>query len=142
MKDTYFPSQKFVAKKWYIIDATDKKLGRIATKISKILIGKEKRIFTPFLSVGDFIIVINSDKIVITGKKEDKKLYKNHSGQPGGMRIENFLKLKKRKPEKIIEHAVKGMLPKNSLGEKIFSNLRVYKDQYHPHQGQNPKLLT
>jgi len=142
MKNTYFPAQKFIIKKWYIIDATDKKLGRIATKISKILIGKEKRIFTPFLSVGDFIIVINSDKIVITGKKEDKKLYKNHSGQPGGMRIENFLKLKKRKPEKIIEHAVKGMLPKNSLGEKIFSNLRVYKDQYHPHQGQNPKLLT
>jgi large subunit ribosomal protein L13 len=142
MKDTYFPAQKFITKKWYIIDATDKKLGRIATKISQILIGKEKCTFTPFLNIGDYIIIINSNKIIITGKKEDKKLYKNHSGQPGGMRIENFLELKKRKPQKIIEQAVKGMLPKNSLGRKIFSNLRIYKNQYHPHQGQNPKLLA
>ena len=141
MKDTYFPSQKFITKKWYLIDATNQRLGRIATEISKILIGKNKRTFTPFLNLGDNIIIINADKIVVTGKKEEQKIYRNHSGQPGGMRTENFLKLRQRKPEKILQEAVKGMLPKNSLGREIYSNLKVYKDQNHPHQAQNPELL-
>lgn len=142
MKDTYFPSQKFITKKWYIIDGKDQKLGRIATQISKILIGKHKKIFTPFLDVSDNIIVINANKIMVTGKKEEQKIYRNHSGQPGGMRIENFMKLKQRHPEKILQKAVKGMLPKNSLGRKIYTNLKVYQDDSHPHQSQNPELLT
>ena len=141
MKDTYFPTQKFIIKKWYIIDATNKYLGKIATKISEILIGKRKQIYVSFLNVGDYVVIINAEKIIITGKKEKQKLYKNHSGKPGGMQIENFFKLKQRNPKKIIEQAVKGMLPKSYLGIKIFSNLKVYNKQYHPHQAQNPKFL-
>jgi large subunit ribosomal protein L13 len=142
MKDTYFPSEKFITKKWFIIDATDKRLGRVATRISKILIGKEKASYTPFLDSGDNIIVINAEKISVTGKKEEEKLYRNHSGQPGGMRIETLSKLRKRRPEKIIEQAVKGMLPKGSLGRKIYTNLKVYAGENHPHQAQRPELLN
>jgi len=142
MKDTYFPSQKFITKKWYLIDATNQKLGRIASEVSKILIGKNKQTFTPFLNVGDNIIIINADKIMVTGKKEEQKIYRNHSSKPGGMRIENLFNLRQRKPEKILQEAVKGMLPKNSLGREIYCNLKVYKDQNHPHQAQNPKLLN
>jgi large subunit ribosomal protein L13 len=142
MKDTYFPSKKFIVKKWFIIDATDKTLGRLATKISKILVGKEKASYTPFLDNGDNIIIINAEKISLTGKKELQKEYKNHSGQPGGMRVEILAKLRRRKPEKIIEHAVKGMLPKGSLGRQIYTNLKVYHGSVHPHQAQRPELLN
>jgi large subunit ribosomal protein L13 len=142
MKDTYFPSEKFITKKWFIIDATDKRLGRIATRISKILIGKEKASYTPFLDSGDNIIIINAEKISVTGKKESQKLYKNHSGQPGGMRIETLNKLRKRKPEKILEQAIKGMLPKGSLGRRIYTNLKVYAGENHPHEAQRPELLN
>jgi len=142
MKDTYFPSEKFITKKWFIIDATDKNLGRIASKISTILIGKEKPSYTPFLDSGDNIIIINAEKISVTGKKEVQKLYRNHSGQPGGMRIETLEKLRKRRPEKIIEQAVKGMLPKGSLGRKIYTNLKVYAGEKHPHEAQKPELLN
>lgn len=142
MKDTYFPSEKFITKKWFIIDATDKRLGRVATRISKILIGKEKASYTPFLDSGHNIIVINAEKISVTGKKEVQKLYKNHSGQPGGMRVETLEKLRKRRPEKIIEQAVKGMLPKGSLGRKIYTNLKVYAGEKHPHEAQKPELLN
>jgi len=142
MKDTYFPSAKFIVKKWFIVDAQDKTLGRIATKISKILIGKEKITYTPFLDTGDNIIIINADKIRVSGKKEHQKLYKNHSGQPGGMRVENLSDLRQRRPEKIIEQAIKGMLPKGSLGRVIFTNLKVYAGQKHPHEAQRPELLN
>jgi large subunit ribosomal protein L13 len=141
MKQTYFPSEKFISKKWYIVDATNQKLGRIATQISKILIGKHNKLYTPFLDTGDNIIIINTDKLIITGKKEEQKIYRNHSGQPGGMRIETFSKLKERRSEKILYEAVKGMLPKTSLGRKIYSNLRVYKNNDHPHHAQKPEFL-
>jgi len=141
MKDTYFPSEKLVTKKWYIIDAKNQKLGRLATQISKILIGKHKRIFTPFLNLGDNVVVLNASHIVVTGNKEEQKNYRNHSGQPGGMRIETFKKLKERCPEKILQHAIKGMLPKNSLGRDIYTNLKIYRNDFHPHQAQNPELL-
>jgi large subunit ribosomal protein L13 len=142
MKDTFIPSKNFIHKKWYVIDANNQTLGRLATKISKILIGKEKITYTPFLETGDSIIVINAEKIIVSGKKENQKLYKNHSGRPGGMRVENFSKLQQRKPEKIIEHAVKGMLPKGPLGRKIYTNLKVYKGDQHPHMAQTPELLN
>ena len=142
MKDTYFPSEKFIVKKWFILDAKDQTLGRIATKISRILIGKEKVTYTPFLDIGDNIIVINAEKITVTGKKENQKLYKNHSGQPGGMRIERLADLRKRRPEKIIESAVKGMLPKGSLGRRVYTNLKVYAGEKHPHTAQRPELLN
>jgi large subunit ribosomal protein L13 len=141
MKDTFVPSKNFINKKWYIIDASDQKLGRLATKISKVLTGKEKAIYTPFLETGDNIIVINAEKIHISGKKENQKVYKNHSGRPGGMRVETLANLRQRKPEKIIEHAVKGMLPRGSLGRKLYTNLKVYKGNQHPHSAQIPELL-
>lgn len=142
MKDTFIPSKTYIQKKWYIIDAQDQTLGRLATKISQVLIGKEKTTFTPFLETGDNIIVINAEKINVTGNKEKQKLYRNHSGRPGGMRIESFSNLRQRRPEKIIEHAVKGMLPKGPLGRKIYTNLKVYKGSEHPHTAQTPELLN
>ena len=142
MKDTFIPSPNFIAKKWYIIDAKDQTLGRLASNISKILVGKDKSTYTPFLDNSDYIIVINAEKINISGKKEKQKLYRNHSGRPGGMRIETFSQLRQRRPEKIIEHAVKGMLPKGSLGRKIYTNLKVYKGDRHPHGAQTPELLN
>lgn len=142
MKDTFIPSKTYIQKKWYIIDAQDQTLGRLATKISQVLIGKEKTTFTPFLETGDNIIVINAEKINVTGNKEKQKLYRNHSGRPGGMRVESFSNLRQRRPEKIIEHAVKGMLPKGPLGRKIYTNLKVYKGSEHPHSAQTPELLN
>jgi len=142
MKDTFIPSKTYILKKWYIIDAQDQTLGRLATKISQVLIGKKKATFTPFLETGDNIIVINAEKINVTGNKEKQKLYRNHSGRPGGMRVESFSNLRDRRPEKIIEHAVKGMLPKGPLGRKIYTNLKVYKGPEHPHTAQTPELLN
>lgn len=142
MKDTFIPSKNFINKKWYVIDAENQTLGRLATKVSQILVGKEKSIYTPFLDTGDYIIVINAEKISVSGKKERQKIYRNHSGRPGGMRTESLEKLRERRPEKIIEHAVKGMLPKGALGRKLYTNLKVYKGEQHPHDAQTPELLT
>jgi large subunit ribosomal protein L13 len=142
MKDTFIPSKNFINKKWYVIDAENQTLGRLATKVSQILVGKEKSIYTPFLDTGDYIIVINAEKINVSGKKEKQKIYRNHSGRPGGMRTESLEKLRERRPEKIIEHAVKGMLPKGALGRKLYTNLKVYKGEQHPHDAQTPELLT
>lgn len=142
MKDTFIPSNNFIDKKWYLIDAENQTLGRLATKVSRILVGKEKSVYTPFLDTGDYIIIINAEKISLSGKKEKQKVYRNHSGRPGGMRIESLEKLRERRPEKIIEHAVKGMLPKGPLGRKLYTNLKVYKGGQHPHDAQTPELLT
>lgn len=141
MKDTFTPSQEFITKKWFVVDATDQKLGRLASKIVKVLLGKEKEFYTPFLDVGDNIIIINAEKICLTGKKETQKLYRNHSGRPGGMRVERLENLRNRKPEKIIENSVRGMLPKGSLGRRIFTNLKVYKGDKHSHEAQTPEIL-
>jgi large subunit ribosomal protein L13 len=141
MKDTFIPSKNFINKKWYLIDAENQTLGRLASKVSRILIGKEKSVYTPFLDTGDYIIIINAEKVNLSGKKEKQKLYRNHSGRPGGMRTESLDKLRKRRPEKIIEHAVKGMLPKGALGRKRYKNLKVYKGEQHPHDAQTPELL-
>jgi len=142
MKDTFVPSQNYVTKKWYVINAENQTLGRLAKKISTILTGKKKISYTPFLETGDNVIIINAEKITISGNKSIQKLYRNHSGRPGGMRIETFSKLQQRRPEKIIEHAVKGMLPKNALGRKIYTNLKIYKGITHPHEAQTPELLN
>ena len=142
MKDTFTPSQNFSTKKWFVVDATNQNLGRLASKISRLLLGKNKSIYTPFLEMGDNIIVLNAEKIVLTGNKESQKFYFNHSGRPGGIRTEELSKLRQRQPEKIIEHAVKGMLPKGSLGRKIYTNLKVYSGNKHPHSAQIPELLN
>lgn len=142
MNKTPLPSLETLDQKWYLIDAEGQRLGRLATEIAMILRGKNKATFTPHLDTGDFVIVINADKVVVTGKKPQQKLYRRHSGRPGGMKVETFEKLQARLPERIVEHAVKGMLPKNSLGRKLFTKLKVYAGGSHPHQAQKPETLT
>lgn len=141
MTKTYLPPQDTIEREWYIVDATDQRLGRLATEIAMILRGKKKVEFTPHLDTGDFVIVINAEKIAVTGKKRTQKLYRRHSGRPGGMKTETFAKLQQRIPERIVEHAVKGMLPKNSLGKQLFTKLKVYAGPTHPHAAQQPKEL-
>lgn len=142
MNKTYLPPQADLDRKWYIVDAADQRLGRLATEIAMVLRGKRKPIYTPHMDTGDFIIVINAEKIEVTGKKRSQKLYRRHSGRPGGMKVETFAKLQARVPERIIEQAVKGMLPKNSLGRQLFTKLKVYTGSVHPHQAQQPEVLT
>ena len=141
MKETFVNSQKLTTKKWYVIDAEDQILGRLATKASTVLMGKNKNTYTPFLENGDYVIIINAEKIKITGKKDKQKLYRNHSGYPGGMRVEKFSSLIERRPEKIIEQSIKGMLPKAPLRRQIYRNLKVYKGAEHPHTAQSPELI-
>ncbi|PHM09442.1 50S ribosomal protein L13 [Nostoc sp. 'Peltigera malacea cyanobiont' DB3992] len=138
---TYLPSQATLEREWYIVDATDKRLGRLASEIAQVLRGKKKPEYTPHLDTGDFVIVINAEKVAVTGKKRTQKLYRRHSGRPGGMKTETFAKLQDRIPERILEQAVKGMLPKNSLGKQLFTKLKVYAGSTHPHDAQKPKEL-
>lgn len=142
MNKTPLPTKETLDQKWYVIDAADQRLGRLASEIAMILRGKNKPTFTPHLDTGDFVIVVNAEKVVVTGKKSEQKLYRRHSGRPGGMKVETFDKLQARIPERIIEKAVKGMLPKNSLGRQLFTKLKVYKGAEHPHQAQQPETLT
>lgn len=139
---TFLPSQSTLEQKWYIVDAADQRLGRLASEIAMILRGKNKPTFTPHMDVGDFVIVVNAEKIDVTGKKRSQKLYRRNSGRPGGMKTETFSQLQARIPERIIEAAVKGMLPKNSLGRQLFTKLKVYKGPNHPHSAQQPETLT
>lgn len=141
MNKTYLPNKETLEQKWYVVDAADLRLGRLASEIAMILRGKNKPTFTPHLDTGDFVIVVNAEKVVVTGKKRSQKLYRRHSGRPGGMKIETFERLQGRIPERIIEKAVKGMLPKNSLGGRLFTKLKVYAGPVHPHQAQKPEEL-
>jgi large subunit ribosomal protein L13 len=138
---TYLPPVSSLQGDWYVIDAADQRLGRLASEIAMILRGKRKPEYTPHLDTGDFVIVLNAEKITVTGKKRTQKLYRRHSGRPGGMKTETFAKLQDRLPERIIEQAVKGMLPKNSLGKQLFTKLKVYAGETHPHAAQQPKEL-
>jgi large subunit ribosomal protein L13 len=138
---TYLPPVSTLQGDWYVIDAADQRLGRLATEIAMILRGKRKPQYTPHLDTGDFVIIVNAEKITVTGKKRSQKLYRRHSGRPGGMKTETFAKLQDRLPERIIEQAVKGMLPKNSLGKQLFTKLKVYAGETHPHAAQQPKEL-
>jgi len=142
MEKTYLPPLDSLEHKWYVVDATDMRLGRLASEIAMILRGKNKPTFTPHIDTGDFVIVVNAEKVAVTGKKRTQKLYRRNSGRPGGMKTETFAKLQDRLPERIIEQAVKGMLPKNSLGRQLFTKLKVYAGDSHPHQAQKPETLT
>ncbi len=142
MNKTLVPKLEDIEKKWYVVDAQDQRLGRLATEIANVLRGKNKPIYTPHMDTGDYVIVINADKVVVTGKKSEQKLYRRHSGRPGGMKTETFANLQKRIPERILEKAVKGMLPKNTLGRNLFTNLKVYSGSSHPHEAQKPEVLN
>ncbi|KAK3025490.1 hypothetical protein RJ639_041571, partial [Escallonia herrerae] len=125
-------------KTWYIVDATDKILGRLASTIAIYIRGKNLATYTPSVDMGAFVIVINAEKVAVSGKKRTQKLYRRHSGRPGGMKVETFDQLQQRIPERIIEHAVRGMLPKERLGRNLFTHLKVYKGPHHPHEAQKP----
>ena len=141
MNKTYLPPVDSLEHKWYVVDAADQRLGRLASEIAMILRGKNKPTYTPHMDTGDFVIVVNAEKIVVTGKKRTQKIYRRHSGRPGGMKTETFAKLQDRLPERIVEQAVRGMLPKNSLGRQLFTKLKVYKGSDHPHEAQKPEAL-
>ena len=131
-----------VTKEWVVIDATDQVLGRLATKVAYMLRGKHKPNFTPHVDCGDNVIIINAEKIRLTGNKLDQKKYVRHTGYPGGQRTETAKELQKRRPLALVERAVKGMLPKTRLGSELFRNLYVYEGPEHPHQAQEPKQIT
>ena len=141
MNKTFVPSKTLIKKKWYIIDAKDKTLGKLTTEVVNLLRGKFKPYFTPYLDTGDYVIVINSKDVKVSGKKPNQKLYRRHSGRPGGLTTETFNELQNRLPNRIIEKSVKGMLPKGPLGRKLFQNLRVYESDSHCHQAQKPILI-
>lgn len=141
MNKTYLPSLDSIKQDWYVVDAAEQRLGRLATEVAMVLRGKNKPEYTPHMDTGDFVIIINADKVRVTGKKRNQKLYRRHSGRPGGMKTESFAQLQARLPERIVEHAVKGMLPKNSLGRQLFTKLKVYAGADHPHQAQQPQEL-
>lgn len=137
---TYMAKPLEVERKWYVIDASGQTLGRLASEVAAILRGKHKPTYTPHVDTGDFVIVINADKIVLSGNKLDQKMYRRHSGYPGGLKEMTYRNLLAKKPEKAIEIAVKGMLPKNRLGRKMFTKLKVYRGSEHPHQAQKPEV--
>ncbi|MBC7075407.1 MAG: 50S ribosomal protein L13 [Syntrophomonadaceae bacterium] len=137
---TYMAKPKEVERSWYVIDAAGQTLGRLASEVASILRGKHKPTYTPHVDAGDFVIVINAEKIKLTGNKLNQKKYRYHTGYPGGLKEIDYRTLLQKKPEKAIETAVKGMLPKNSLGRKMVKKLKVYKGNEHPHQAQKPEI--
>lgn len=138
---TYTPKANEIERRWWVVDAEGKILGRLATGIARVLRGKHKPSFTPHLDVGDHVVVVNASKVVLTGKKADQKTYFRHSGYMGGDKHIPFRRMIERRPERVIELAVKGMLPKNKLGRHIRRKLKVYAGAEHPHQGQQPEPL-
>ena len=131
-----------VERKWYVVDATGYTLGRLASEVAKVLRGKNKPIFTPHIDTGDYVIIVNAEKIKVTGKKLDQKIYYHHSDYVGGMKETTLREMLAKKPEKVVELAVKGMLPKGPLGREMFTKLHVYAGAEHPHAAQKPEVLT
>ena len=141
-KMTKFVKSEDADKKWYLVDAKDQVLGRLASQIAKIIRGKNKPTFTPNMDTGDFVVVINADKVKLTGKRPELKQYIRHSGYPGGQKITSVREVKQSKPEFLVENAVKGMLPKNRLGRKLIKKLKVYTGESHPHSAQKPEPIS
>ena len=139
---TYMANPDKIERKWYVVDATDKTLGRLTSEIAKVLRGKNKPVYTPHIDTGDYVIVVNAEKIAVTGKKLDQKIYYNHSDYVGGMKETTLREMMDKKPEKVIELAVKGMLPKGTLGRSMIKKLHVYAGSEHDHQAQKPEVLT
>jgi large subunit ribosomal protein L13 len=139
---TYFPKAGEIEKKWHLVDADGQILGRLATRVASILMGKTKPVYTAHEDVGDFVVVVKAEKVAVTGKKSEKKVYRRHSGYPGGLKSVGFEEQLQKAPEKIILEAVSGMLPKNKLRPVYLKKLKVYKGTQHPHQAQRPEVLS
>lgn len=139
---TRFPSGQEIARKWYVVDAAGQTLGRLASRVARILSGKENPQYTPFLDMGDHVIVINADKIRVTGMRAQQKVYRHYTGYPGGLRQEEFRKRFDRRPELVVQEAILGMLPKTKLGRRMGKKLKVYKGEKHIHEAQKPENLA
>ncbi|MBP7059237.1 MAG: 50S ribosomal protein L13 [Lachnospiraceae bacterium] len=142
MNKTYMPNPNDIERKWYVVDAEGQTLGRLATVVANVLRGKNKPIFTPSADTGDYVIVINASKVKVTGKKLDQKIYYHHSDFVGGMKEATLREMMQKHPERVIEHAVKGMLPKGALGRQMYRKLFVYTGAEHVHEAQQPEVLT
>ncbi len=138
---TYMPSAAEIERKWYVVDAADMTLGRLSAEVAKVLRGKNKPTYTPFLDTGDYVIVVNADKITVTGKKMEQKIYFRHSEYVGSAKYTSLREMMQKKPVKVIEHAVRGMLPKGRLGDQMYTKLHVYAGAEHPHAAQKPEEL-
>ena len=136
---SYIAKPAEIDHRWYVIDAENKTLGKLAAEVAMILRGKKKPIYTPHVDCGDYVVVVNAEKVAVTGKKENQKIYRSHSGYPGGLKETTLAELRAKKPEEIIRHAVKGMMPKGKLGRQMFKKLKVYAGPEHPHAAQNPE---
>jgi len=139
---TYFPKEGEIARKWFVVDASGQALGRLASRVARILMGKENPKYTPFLDTGDHVIVVNAEKVKLTGMKSEAKVYHRYTGYPGGLRSEEYGKKIERRPEAIIEDAVQRMLPKSKLGKQMKTKLKVYRGEKHPHEAQKPEGLA
>jgi large subunit ribosomal protein L13 len=139
---TVFPSGNDVERKWFVLDAENAVLGRIATKAATLLMGKHKAIYTPFLDMGDHVVVINARKVKLTGRKDEQKVYRHHSGYPGGLKEIGARKMRETRPERMLELAISGMLPKTKLGKQMYRKLKVYAGDRHPHIAQKPQDLA
>jgi large subunit ribosomal protein L13 len=138
---TFFPKGE-IARKWFVVDADGQTLGRLASRVARMLSGKDSPRYTPFIDTGDHVIVINAAKVKLTGLKASSKVYRHYTGYPGGLREEEFVKRLQRKPELIIQEAIQGMLPKSKLGKSMGAKLKVYRDDKHPHDAQKPEVLA
>lgn len=138
---TFIPSAKSIERRWHVIDAAGQSLGRVASLAAKVLQGKHKPIYTPYIDCGDHVVVVNAGQAVLTGQKEDQKLYRYHSGYEGGLREERAKDLRKRRPARLMEEAVRGMLPKTKMGDQMYRKLNVYERADHPHAAQKPQSL-
>jgi large subunit ribosomal protein L13 len=139
---TYFPKASEVTRRWFVVDAQDQALGRLASHVANLLAGKLKPTWVPFMDMGDHVIIINAEKVKLTGKKLEQKMYYRYSGYPGGMRSVSAQDLKAKRPDRMVEIAIKGMLPKNKLGRAMASKLKVYAGATHPHTAQQPEVLV
>jgi len=139
---TYFPKQGEIARKWYVVDATGQTLGRLATRVARILTGKDSARYTPFLDTGDHVVIINAAKVQVSGLKGEHKVYHRYTGYPGGLRSEDFRKRFERKPEAVVQDAIVGMLPHTKLGRAMARKLKIYRGDKHPHQSQKPEIMA
>ncbi len=139
---TYIPKAGALERRWFVIDASDKVLGKVATAAANVLTGKRKPTYTPFLDTGDHVVVVNADRVVLTGRKEEGKLYRHHTGFMGGLKTRTAREVRKQHPARLLEEAIRGMLPKTKLGRAMFLKLKVYGGPRHPHQAQKPQPLT
>ena len=142
MSKTYSPKAGEIDRRWWVVDAEGQRLGRVAARVAHVLRGKHKAMYTPHMDTGDFVIVVNAEKVELSGRKEDQKVYYRHSTRPGGLKEHTAAEIREKHPERLVEFAVKGMLPKNSLGRSLYRKLKVYVGPDHPHQAQQPEPMS